>query len=55
MPLTEKDRKRKRRQRRHKKMKSLKKELAVATDAKTKKKLIEKVRRYQPWWEGPEE
>jgi hypothetical protein len=55
MPLTEKDRKRRRRQRRQKRMRLLKKEWAVATDAKTKKKLIEKVRRYQPWWEGPEE
>ncbi|MCK4741274.1 MAG: hypothetical protein KAS80_03225 [Anaerolineales bacterium] len=55
MPLTEKDRKRRRRQRRQKKVKLLKKELAEATDTKTKKKLIEKIRRYQPWWEGPEE
>ncbi len=55
MPLTEKDRKRRRRQRLHKKMKLLKKELAGATDTKTKNKLMEKVRRYQPWWEGPEE
>jgi hypothetical protein len=55
MPLTEKDRKRRRRQRRQKRMRSLKKEWAVATDAKTKKKLMEKVHRYQPWWEGPEE
>jgi len=55
MPLTEKDRKRRRRQRRQKKMRLLKKELAGATDTKTKNKLIEKVRRYQPWWEGSEE
>jgi hypothetical protein len=55
MPLTEKDRKRRRRQRRQKKVKLLKKGLAEATDTKTKKKLIEKIRRYQPWWEGLEE
>ncbi|MEA1978602.1 MAG: hypothetical protein U9N80_11965 [Chloroflexota bacterium] len=55
MPLTEKDRKRRRRQRRQKKIRLLKKELAGATDTKTKNKLIDNVRRYQPWWEGPEE
>ncbi|MGB2897154.1 MAG: hypothetical protein WBB65_13435 [Anaerolineales bacterium] len=55
MPLTEKDRKRRRRQRRQKKMKLLKKELAAATDTKAKKQLIEKIRRYSPWWEVPEE
>lgn len=55
MPLTEKDRKRRRRQRRQKKMKVLKGKLAEATDTKTKNKLIEKIRVYQPWWEGPEE
>ena len=55
MPLTEKDRKRRRRQRRQKKVKSLKKELAATTDTKAKKQLIEKIRRYSPWWEAPEE
>jgi hypothetical protein len=54
MPLTEKDRKRRRRQRRQKKMSLLKKKLAGATDTKTKNILIEKIRRYQPWWEGLE-
>jgi len=55
MPLTEKDRKRRRRQRRQKKVKLLKKKFAEATDSKTKQKLLEKIRRYQPWAEIPEE
>jgi len=55
MPLTEKDRKRRRRQRRQKKVKLLKKALAEATDAKTRKILIDKIHRYQPLWAGPEE
>jgi len=55
MPMTEKERKLKRRQRRQKKVRALKKEFVQATDSKTKKNLLEKIHRHQPWWEVPEE
>ena len=55
MPMTEKERKLKRRQRRQKKVRALKQEFAQATDSKTKKNLLEKIHRHQPWWEVPKE
>lgn len=54
MPLTANDRKRKQRQRRQKRIRALKERFAEAKDKKSRDVIMEKVRRYQPWWQ-PEE
>lgn len=54
MPLTEKDRKRKQRQRRQKRIRALKDRYAQAKDKKSRDIIMEKIHRYQPWWQ-PEE
>jgi hypothetical protein len=52
--MREKDRKLRRRQRRVTKIRKLKAKLAAATDLKVRSRLIEKIRRIDPWAELPE-
>jgi len=54
MPLTSKQRKIYRRQRRVRKLRSLKAAYRAAEDAKTRKRLAEKIARISPWEELPE-
>ena len=54
MPMREKDRKLRRRQRRVIKIRKLKAQLAETTDVKVRARLIEKIRRIDPWAELPE-
>jgi len=51
MPMREKDRKLRRRQRRRRKIHKLKAKLAESKDLTTRRKLIEKIRRLNPWIE----
>ncbi len=53
MPLTERDRERRRRQRRRRKLHELKDRLAQTTDAKTRKRLMAKIQKLNPWVELP--
>ncbi|MGD8554867.1 MAG: hypothetical protein PVJ32_05470 [Anaerolineales bacterium] len=52
--MREKDRKLRRRQRRVTKIRKLKARLAETTDLKVRSRLIEKIRRIDPWAELPE-
>jgi hypothetical protein len=54
MAMREKDRKLRRRQRRVRKLRTLKKKLAEAKTTDTKRKLVEKIQRLQPWYEEGE-
>ncbi len=54
MPLTEKDRKRRRRRRRKRKIKELRVQLAAASDSARRIKIIEKIKRRNPWLEVAE-
>jgi hypothetical protein len=49
MPLREKDRKLHRRQRRRRKLKALKEKLVETRDAEKRRRLEEKIRKFQPW------
>lgn len=53
MPLTERDRERRRRQRRRRKLRELRDRLARTTDAKTRKRLMTKMQKLNPWVELP--
>ncbi len=53
MPLTERDRERRRRQRRRRKLHELRHRLAQTTDAKTRKRLMAKIQKLNPWAELP--
>ncbi|MGD2252779.1 MAG: hypothetical protein PVF70_07680 [Anaerolineales bacterium] len=52
--MREKDRKLRRRQRRVTKIRKLKAQLAETTDVKVRARLIDKIRRIDPWAELPE-
>jgi hypothetical protein len=49
MPMTEKQRNIRRRQRRVRKLRALKARLEDTQDVKTRRRLIEKIRRISPW------
>ena len=49
MPMTDKQRQLRRRQRRVRKLRKLKNRLVNTQDSKTRKRLIEKVKRISPW------
>ena len=53
MPMREKDRKLRRRQRRHRKLRKHKAKLKKAITSATRRELLEKIRRLEPWFETP--
>ncbi len=53
MPMREKDRKLRRRQRRRRKLHKLKAKLEKAQTSTTRRELLEKIRRLDPWFEMP--
>lgn len=55
MPMREKDRKLRRRQRRKRKLRKLKGKLEAAETSTERRRLIEKIRQHQPWFEPSEE
>jgi hypothetical protein len=53
MPMREKDRTLRRRQRRRRKLRKLKAKLENAQNSTTRRELLEKIRRLEPWFEIP--